>query len=166
MGDGVVSRWAVRWHLPSGGEQGGTVAPWRDPTLRQCGQSGIGGACRVAVRWAVGGIAVGGEAAIAGSRLAGWLGRTMARPYIVAGWALWTNKGQHFLLVTSYWLLLIEFLLSSYWVLIGLLLESFHQKMCHEICIFLPKSLILQGFSRIGSNGTYSESIKPKGLVR
>ena len=70
--------------------------------VRQCGQSGIGGACRVAVRRAVGGIAVGGEAAIAGSRLAGWLGRTMARPYIVAGWALWTNKGQHFLLVTSY----------------------------------------------------------------
>ena len=66
----------------------------------QCGgvQGGIGGACRVAVRRAVGGIAVGGEAAIAGSRLAGWLGRTMARPYIVAGWALWTNKGQHFLL--------------------------------------------------------------------
>ena len=26
----------------------------------------------------------GGEAAIAGSRLAGWLGRTMARPYIAA----------------------------------------------------------------------------------
>ena len=52
--------------------------------LRQCGQSGIGGACRVAVRRAVGGIAVGGEAAIAGSRLAGWLGRTMARPYIAA----------------------------------------------------------------------------------
>ena len=39
------------------------------------------------MRRAVGGIAVGGEAAIAGSRLAGWLGRTMARPYIVAvGW--------------------------------------------------------------------------------
>ena len=56
----------------------------------------------MAVRRAVGGIAVGGEAAIAGSRLAGWLGRTMARPYIVAGWALWTNKGQYFLLVTSY----------------------------------------------------------------
>ena len=74
------------------------VAPWRDPTVWQCGQSGIGGACRVAVRRAVGGISVGGEAAIAGSRLAGWLGRTKARPYIVAGWALWTNKGQHFLL--------------------------------------------------------------------
>ena len=85
-----------------GGLQGGSVAPWRDPTVWQCGQSGIGGACRVAVRRAVGGIAVGGEAAIAGSRLAGWLGRTMARPYIVAGWALWTNKGQYFLLVTSY----------------------------------------------------------------
>ena len=38
----------------------------------------------MAVRRAVGGIAVGGEAAIAGSRLAGWLGRTMARPYSVA----------------------------------------------------------------------------------
>ena len=88
-----------------GGLQGGSVAPWRDPTLLQCGQSGIGGACRVAVRRAVGGIAVGGEAAIAGSRLAGWLGRTMARPYIVAGWALWTNKGQHFLL-SSYWLVI------------------------------------------------------------
>ena len=74
----------------------------------------------MAVRRAVGGIAVGGEAAIAGSRLAGWLGRTMARPYIVAVWALWTNKGQHFLLVTSYWLLLIEFLLSSYWLVIGI----------------------------------------------
>ena len=74
----------------------------------------------MAVRRAVGGIAVGGEAAIAGSRLAGWLGRTMARPYIVARWALWTNKGQHFLLVTSYWLLLIEFLLSSYWLVIGI----------------------------------------------
>ena len=74
----------------------------------------------MAVRRAVGGIAVGGEAAIAGSRLAGWHGRTKARPYIVAGWALWTNKGQHFLLVTSYWLLLIEFLLSSYWLVIGI----------------------------------------------
>ena len=93
---------AVRLKFPDGGGVSGTVAPWRDPTLLQCGQSGIGGACRVAVRRAVGGIAVGGEAAIAGSRLAGWLGRTMARPYIVAGWALWTNKGQYFLLVTSY----------------------------------------------------------------
>ena len=46
----------------------------------------------MAVRRAVGGIAVGGEAAIAGSRLAGWLGRTMARPYIVAGWAKWHRR--------------------------------------------------------------------------
>ena len=38
----------------------------------------------MAVRRAVGGIAVGGEAAIAGSRLAGLHGRTMARPYSVA----------------------------------------------------------------------------------
>ena len=50
MGDGVASRWAVRRQLPDRGWLGGTVAPWRDPTLRQCGQSGIGGACRVAVR--------------------------------------------------------------------------------------------------------------------
>ena len=51
----------------------------------QCGQSGIGGACRVAVRQCgQSGIAVGGEVAIARSRLAGWLGRTMARPYIAA----------------------------------------------------------------------------------
>ena len=102
-GIGGACRVAVRRceHSEHGGVSG-TVAPRRDPTLRQCGQSGIGGACRVAVRRAVGGIAVGGEAAIAGSRLAGWLGRTMARPYIVAVWALWTNKGQHFLLVTSY----------------------------------------------------------------
>ena len=75
-----------------GGLQGGSVAPRRDPTLLQCGQSGIGGACRVAVRRAVGGIAVGGEAAIAGSRLAGWLGRTMARPYYVGEEGRW---GRH-----------------------------------------------------------------------
>ena len=46
----------------------------------------------MAVRRAVGGIAVGGEAAIAGSRLAGWLGRTMARPYSVAVWAKWHRR--------------------------------------------------------------------------
>ena len=43
----------------------------------------------MAVRRAVGGIAVGGEAAIAGSRLAGWLGRTMARPYYVGEEGRW-----------------------------------------------------------------------------
>ena len=65
-GPWVASRWAVRRQLPDRGWLGGSVAPWRDPTLWQGGH----------------------------------FGRIRDS--------------------TSYWLLLIEFLLSSYWLVIGI----------------------------------------------
>ena len=72
-GPWVASRWAVRRQLPDRGWLGGSVAPWRDPTLRQCGQSGIGGACRVAVRQC-GQSGIGGACRVAAVRRTGGSG--------------------------------------------------------------------------------------------